>query len=347
MTIHVGIVLYISTDDLPACFNALRNQTYTATRIYALDNGSADGGAEWMRQHAPDVRLILSTENVGFSAAHNRLLRGLMHRGVLHDDDYYLALNPDVRLAPDYLERLIADMRADPCIGWASGKLVYPLNGDPPGTPRRVYSAGHALLRNGYAFNIGLGMIDDAHLGGSREVFGVPAAAVLMRAAFIRDLWTDDSFYDETFFLYGEDTDVDWRGQRAGWRCWLDGDALAEHRGGLASPRFAAEAVANRYLSAFKNASASDRWMVITPLMIAHALARAILSPASGRWLIRALAHGLRSAWRRRNRAWHDPEMTRWFTWSQQQPTSEARTVSERWRTYTDRLKSPVELRRL
>lgn len=119
MRVCVGIVLYNSLDDLPACIAALRAQTHPDVIIWALDNASPDGSADWLREHAPDVRLIVSAVNLGYGNGHNAIIQACQ----LGAQEAYLALNPDAQLEPDYIARLAAALESGSDVGWATGKL--------------------------------------------------------------------------------------------------------------------------------------------------------------------------------------------------------------------------------
>ncbi|MFN8450428.1 MAG: glycosyltransferase family 2 protein [Anaerolineae bacterium] len=319
MTIYAGLVTYNSRDDLPGCLAGLRAQTMPVT-IIALDNASSDGSADWLRANAPEVRLIVSGENLGYGRGHNAIIRS----AALQAGDYYLALNPDAALAPDYVARLVETLAARLDAGWATGKL---LMDDPP----RIYSAGHGLLRSGFAFNIGYGLPDDARFAESREVFGAPGAAVVYKAELIRDLSADGDFFDPAMFLYAEDSDVDWRARRQGWRCWYVAEAVAHHRGGVANSEMRIMAVSNRYLSVLKNATTYDLIAYNVPYMIAHCAVRLLITPRLGVHLAAHILRGAPAALRRRRPARIEAgTLHEWFAWSAQQPVRQRSRLMER-----------------
>lgn len=316
--IYVGIVTYNSVADLPGCLAGLRAQTHDTMTVAALDNASTDGSAAWLREHAPDVRLFVNDKNVGYGRAHNRLIRELD----LQAGDGYLALNPDAELEPTYIAALWDAIATRADIGWATGKLL--LKG-PDGMPTgELYSAGHGLLRSGFAFNIGYGIRDGAAFGDSREVFGAPGAAALYKAEMIANLMQSGSFFDPDMFMYAEDSDVDWRARRQGWRCWYVADAVATHRGSAPGGALKMEAVGNRYLSVLKNAEIPDLLLFNLPYIAAHLLGRLVVTPTLGLRLTRRV---LSRAWaalrRRRPSRLARGAMGAWFRWSAQQPTTQ------------------------
>jgi GT2 family glycosyltransferase len=324
-TVYVGIVTYRSLADLPPVLRTLRAQRYPALVITLLDNASDDGTAVWIRQHADDLNWILCRENLGFGGGHNRIVQ--LWQAVMQPNDFYMALNPDVQLAPDYIANMVAALSSTHA-GWGTGKLIQPGTG-------RLYSAGHALRKDGYAFNIGYGLPDDGRFDSPREVFGAPGAAALYRHSLIDALAPDGTLFDPIMFMYNEDVDLDWRARLLGWRCWYEPSAVALHRGSQPAPQLRAEALANRYLSVMRNADRLDYATYNAPFILLHCLARLVTTPRLGAYVIGKLSkHGAtirahRTEWRITRATMH-----RWFAWAAQQPTAQPRTLIERLRAF-------------
>ena len=316
---QIGIVVYNSLEDLPRCFVGIRQQTYPYIRVTALDNASDDESVVWLHQNAPEAQVITSPQNLGFGRGHNALMKER------RTGEYYLALNPDVLLLPNYVASLVAALEANAKAGWGTGKLLLP-------DEIRIYSVGHALLRGGYAFNIGYGLPDNTVFAQSREVFGAPGAAVLLKDSLIDAL---ARAFDEHIFLYAEDTDLDWRARRLGWICLYVSDAVAMHRGSEPGAARRAEAVANRYLSVLKNAFLVDLIFYNLPTLAAHLLFRLVTTPALGWHMVRLIAAGAPAALRQRRRPRISYlKMHEWFAWSSQQPTSQPRTFADRLKSF-------------
>jgi hypothetical protein len=94
---------------LEACFRSLLEQQYDGpVEIIMVDNGSADGSVEFMRQQFPQVCLIVNDRNTGFAPAVNQAARAAT-------GDYLALLNNDARAAPDWLHQLVelAERRRD------------------------------------------------------------------------------------------------------------------------------------------------------------------------------------------------------------------------------------------
>ncbi len=324
--VHIGVVTYNSLAHLETCLLHVQRQTGIRYRLYVYDNASDDGTRHWLRTHRQDYNigwLHLSDENTGYGAAHNALIRQIDWQA----DDFYLALNPDAYLAADYVQRLVRACQSAADIGWTGGKLIRP--------DGLLYSAGHAILRTGYVFHIGAGMSPDA-FPTSREVFGVSGAAVLLKAAFLRDVTVQGDVFDADFFFYGEDTDMDWRGHCRGWRCLWVADALARHAARSDRLPHADRAPLNRYCSVLKYSPLRHLVLYALPLMLLHLLARILLTPRRGLWMLQHVVQQLPGCYRKRMPC--TISMADWFRWSQQQPTSARHSLSGRIRALLRRI---------
>lgn len=331
MTIYIGIVTFNSLSDLTDCLNSVRaQQNVGLLPVTILDNASGDGTPGWIAKHASDCQLIRSDTNLGYGRGHNKIISLLP----LAPGDYYLTLNPDVVLAPDYIANLSTAL-ADQSAAWGTGKLLCP---DIPEQPvGRLYSTGHALLRSGYGLNIGYDLSDGETFNQSREVFGAPGAAMMISQAAIQPLAPDGNLFDTDMFLYGEDTDLDWRARHQGYRCWYEASAVAYHRGSTPAESLRVHAVGNRYLSVIKNAHLLPLLTVNLPFMLFHCLTRLIVSPRHGWNLISQIIRLCPRMWRKRPQTMLPRRaMRQWFRWGRRQPTGQPRTIWARLKHYID-----------
>ncbi|MFN8561816.1 MAG: glycosyltransferase [Anaerolineae bacterium] len=209
MTIYAGLVTYNSRDDLPGCLAGLRAQTMLVTTI-ALDNASSDGSAGLVARQRPEVRLI-ARENLGYGRGHNAIIRSAAP---------VLAITSrstrDAALAPDYVARLVETLAA-PQRRMGDGQAAH-------GRPAAITAPGMAAAQR-------LRLQYRLRLAGRRALCRIargvraPGAAVVYKAELIRDLSADGDFFDPAMFLYAEDSDIDWRARRQGWRCWYVAEA--------------------------------------------------------------------------------------------------------------------------
>jgi GT2 family glycosyltransferase len=255
--VAVVVVSWNCAAYLPGCLDSLAALAHRPREILVVDNASADGSQALVRERFPGVRLVECRTNVGFAAANNLGIRETR-------SPFVLVLNPDTRLAPDFLERLLPAFD-DPVVGLAAGKLLR-FDG------RTLDSCGQSLGRSRQPIDRGYGLPDRGQLDRDEDVFGCCGAAALYRRAMLEHVADPGPcFFDEAFFAFFEDLDLAWRARRCGWRAVYRHRAIGFHaRGGTSSGgrsrrRFAAmlarssavrfHIVKNRYLSILRNDS--------------------------------------------------------------------------------------------
>lgn len=251
--IAVCFVTYNNQADIGLALAAVEARD-ALREIQVWDNASRDGTREAVRRFSA-VQLHESAVNLGFCGGVNRLLG-------LTQTPYVLLLNPDTRLAPGCLTRLLSTLKnAPPDVAGVGPKLVKPAT---PGAPRCIDSAGMELNRLRLSpHDRGEGQVDRGQFDEPGESFGPSFACVLLRRAAIEALSVDGEFLDESYFAYYEDVDVAWRARRLGWRFLYEPRAVCEHRRGCPDrhgPTLAARAFVNRYLLWLANEDGRDGW---------------------------------------------------------------------------------------
>lgn len=184
-----------------------------------IDNGSSDGTAEYLeREGVPHVSL---PENVGFAPAVNLGVRRTSAPAVF-------VLNADTVLEPGALGALVEALAADPALGGVQPRLLQLEQGAAMDVATaRLYSVGQRLSRDGRAFELGAGEAQGEGSARPREVFGVCGAACLLR----RELLDRVGGYDERYFAFYEDVDLNVRARIAGWRFGYVPEAVVWHVG--------------------------------------------------------------------------------------------------------------------
>jgi GT2 family glycosyltransferase len=116
---RVGVVIpnWNGLQHLPDCLEALAKQTYHDAEVIVADNGSTDGSLAYLAESWPEVTVVELGRNTGFSAACNAGIAA-------SSGEYVVLLNNDTAAEPEWLERLVAAMDADPSSSWGSSKLV-------------------------------------------------------------------------------------------------------------------------------------------------------------------------------------------------------------------------------
>ncbi|MHC4942658.1 MAG: glycosyltransferase, partial [Planctomycetota bacterium] len=86
------------------CLDALLDCTYPSFEILFVDNGSTDGSADDVRKRYPQIEMLLTGENLGFTGGNNRGITRALEMGA----EMILLLNNDVTAPRDFLEPLVA-----------------------------------------------------------------------------------------------------------------------------------------------------------------------------------------------------------------------------------------------
>ncbi len=209
--ISVIIVNYNGARYLSCCLDALARQTFPDYEVIVVDNASQDDSAPLIRRMYPSVRLIENAQNTGFTGGNDTGL-------AVANGEYIALLNNDAIPEPDWLLCLLKGMAAHPRIGICASKLIHAGTG-------LIDSAGDGCLTSAKGYKRGE-QAPATEYAQAGSVFGACAGAALYRRAMIDEI----GFFDEDFFLIHEDTDLNFRAQLFGWKCWYVPEAVVYHR---------------------------------------------------------------------------------------------------------------------
>jgi hypothetical protein len=198
---------------LPACLTALSRSTRPA-HVLVVDNGSVDPSREVVARF-PGVEWLPLGENTGFAEANNVGIRRALAAGAR----WIALVNPDVEVAPDWLERLVAAAAAEPRAGLLTGLLLF------RDRPHVVNSTGLELDLVGRAYDRDFDVPLGALARPDGPMLGVSGGAVVLRADMLRET----GIFDPAYFAYYEDLDLSLRAARLGWRSWYVSSARAVH----------------------------------------------------------------------------------------------------------------------
>jgi GT2 family glycosyltransferase len=233
---------------LPAALDSIRAQTHPNIEIVLVDNASPEFDAALLAPYQPVV-LLQNSRNMGFAAANNQGIAA-------STGAFVFPLNCDAWISPDFVETALAVFASNPRIGTVVPKLV---RDDGSG---RLESTGHVLYTDRTPAQRGADEQDQEQYDRGGFVFGGSAAAIGYRRAMLDDIAEGQhagrpEVFDESFFAYYEDVDLDWRAQLAGWHAYYQPQCVAWHRahgsGGRRRWRIRLRAEKNRYLMLLKN----------------------------------------------------------------------------------------------
>jgi hypothetical protein len=217
LSVAVVIPSWNSLELLPRCLASLADQG-EVVELLVVDNGSADGSLAYLERE--DVPHLALPRNVGFAAAVNLGAARVAAAAVL-------ALNADTVLEAGAVAALRGALEADDSLGGVQPRILQLEGAGAPADAARLYSAGQALTRDGRAVETGAGQTQRPEYLVPAEVFGVCGAACLLR----RELFDWLGGYDERYFAFYEDVDLNVRARIAGWRFGYVPEAIVWHVG--------------------------------------------------------------------------------------------------------------------
>ena len=200
--LSIVIVGYNSRRDLDECLASLTQHAPAVDHeIVVVDNASADGTADHLRQHWPDIRLIEAGGNVGFSRANNIGIRAT-------SSELVLLLNPDTIVPAGSVDSLVDVIDANPAAAIAGPRIVdvgrrAELSFGPMISP--LAELRQKILVRGHARRLpAISGIVERMTRNSRSVDWVSGACLLIRRQDLEAV----GLLDERFFLYTEDVDL-------------------------------------------------------------------------------------------------------------------------------------------
>ncbi len=196
--------------------------TYPNLEIILGDNGSTDGSVEFVRTNFPLVKTVLNDQNYGFTGGYNRVLAQVQA-------DYFILLNSDVEVVPNWIEPVIRLMESDKLIAAAAPKILSWLEKtkfDHAGAAGGfIDTFGYPFCRGRIFFEI---EEDRGQYDQTIEVLWASGAALFIKQKY----WELSGGFDERFFAHMEEIDLCWRLNAAGYKVMYCPQSVIYHLGG-------------------------------------------------------------------------------------------------------------------
>ncbi len=249
LIVSVIVLAFNDKKYLEACLSSLLDQDMPADRyevIYA-DNASTDGSADFVTERFPTVRVLHLEKNYGFAEGNNRAAQAARGK-------YIAFQNADTIAHRCWLPELIKAIESDPMV-----KACHP-----PGVPLNFggYNEREAPIERGVMCELTrYGYVDftENHLNGNRVATLFIAGGSLLIDSTIHDQLK--YYFDPTYFIYNEDTDLGLRINNLGYKilyvssapCYHQRDPSRRTHLGKKSLRMAYLVTRNRFITFYKN----------------------------------------------------------------------------------------------
>jgi hypothetical protein len=232
--LSIIIVNYNVKEFLQNLLNSISKASGNLTiETIVVDNASTDGSVEVIRDNYPEVDLIASESNLGFGAANNLALERAKGK-------YLLLINPDTIVKEDTFTKLINYLEQVPDIGMIGCKVLNPdgtlqlscrRSFPGPWTSFTKVTGLSRLFPNSRLFaKYNLTYLDPDE---SYEVDAISGAFMMFR----REVYEKIGGFDPQFFMYGEDLDLCYRTQQAGYKVFYYPETEIIHYKGESTKR--------------------------------------------------------------------------------------------------------------
>ena len=207
----IVVLGYNSKAYLHDCFTSLQAMEGAGqVRLLYVDNASQDGSAAWVEEHFPQIEILRHEANLGFCGGNNA--------GARHARTQWVGfLNPDMRVAPDWLAQFARAIE-DPTVDSVASRIM---NWD----GSLVDFGGSAMNFYGYGMQEGVGAALAAPALEDRDILFACGGAMFVR----RDLFLEVGGFDEDYFAFFEDMDLGWRLWVLGYRVRYAGKMVVHH----------------------------------------------------------------------------------------------------------------------
>lgn len=206
--------------------SVIRNSKLPGVEIYVADNGSDDDSVCYLIEHYPEVKLILLQHNYGFAEGYNQALKYV-------DSTYYVLLNSDVEVTPNWLEPCIKLLAGDELTAVVQPKI---LNYNKPHQFEYAGAAGGFIDKYGYPFCRGriLNRMepDTGQFDSPSSIFWASGACMFIKS----ELYKKAGGFDGSFWAHMEEIDLCWRLKNQGYKIVYQPATSIFHLGGGTLP---------------------------------------------------------------------------------------------------------------
>lgn len=234
LDLSIIIVNYNVKEFLQNLLHSIEKASSNLTKeIIIVDNSSDDGSVEFIKEKFPQIKLVANQANLGFGKANNIALKEAK-------GNFILLINPDAIVAEDTFDKMIEFFNQKPEAGLVGCKILN-LDGTLQLSCRRSFPGPwtsftkvtglSSLFPNSKLFaRYNLTYLDENL---TYEVDAISGSFMMMK----REVYEKVGGFDEQFFMYGEDLDLCYRIQKAGFKVYYYSDTQIIHYKGESTKR--------------------------------------------------------------------------------------------------------------
>ena len=217
--VTVVIPNYNGIQYIRGCMDSLKKQKEAGTDfdVIVVDNASADGSLEILKQEYGEAQLIALDTNTGFCHAVNVGIQAV-------ETPYVILLNNDTVVKPGFIKALVEAIERDERIFSVSPMMLSMQD------ENVIDDAGDGYCLFGWAYSRGKGKPAEKYAKPA-EVFAACGGASIYRKSVFEEI----GYFDENHFAYLEDIDIGYRARIYGYRNVYEPGAKVLHAGSASS----------------------------------------------------------------------------------------------------------------
>lgn len=196
--------------DTCTCIKSLRQLDYPNYNILVVDNGSEDESVTVLKEKFPEIDLIESAENLGFTGGNNLGIRHAIKGGA----EYIWILNNDTTVARNCLSHMVEKLNSDKNLGTVGCTI---LNTDEQHSIQ-AFGGGRVIYWSGQ-LSPNVEGAEDSRLD------YVAGTSMLVRKQVFQDI----GLLDDRIFIYWEDIEFTHRLKKNGYKVGYSPEAVIYH----------------------------------------------------------------------------------------------------------------------
>ncbi len=238
---------------------------YDNMQIVVADNGSTDESIAFLQTNYPTIKILCNKSNLGFAGGYNWVLKQV-------EADYFILLNSDVEVTPNWINPIVQLMEANPLVVACQPKI---LSYKDKQSFEYAGASGGWIDFLGYPFSRGrvfdVCEQDNSQYEDNSPIFWASGASLFIKSSVFHEM----NGFDTYFFAHQEEIDLCWRMQLKGYQVMVCPSSVVYHLGAGTLPRGGRKVFLNfrnNLIMLWKNLPIAELWWKLPFRLILDAI---------------------------------------------------------------------------
>lgn len=230
MILSIVIVSYNAPKHLELCLDSCQEALkYIDGEVIVIDNNSSEIDFTLLKLKFSNVKFLLQKENFGFSKANNIGVENAL-------GEYILILNPDTVIPENLFDSLIKFHQSKDKIGFIGVRMMDTNGNFHPESKRNIPTAKNSFSKLFSRFNHSQ---KNNYYKLEVDEFDTAPCEILVGAFMFttKKIYQEIGGFDPRYFMYGEDIDLSFSAELAGYKNYYKGDITVLHYKGESTKR--------------------------------------------------------------------------------------------------------------